>query len=111
MESDWDQPQEVDDLMMAFPGVLGSLMPSPEETGPEEDQDPKWLEFQRRWFGRGLPETTEIAPREGIDPEKAFRHLTAIQRSYEPKHEHKTAAVAWLASKWFAGITYGDEDS
>jgi len=45
---------------------------------------------------------SEVPPvKEGIDVNMALRHLHAIQGSFEPKHEYKEAAVAYLASLWF----------
>jgi hypothetical protein len=46
--------------------------------------------------------------KEGVDGNLAFRHLSAIQRSFTPKHEHKEAAVAYLASLWFEDVDYGE---
>ena len=74
---------------------------------PPEDKE-KWLAFQSRWFFRGLPETTSLDLKDGIDGKLAIRHLGAIQGSFAPKHEHKMAAVAYLASLWFNDVDYGD---
>jgi hypothetical protein len=41
-----------------------------------------------------------------VDGELAIRHLQVIQASFEPKHEHKEAAVAYLASLWFTDFDY-----
>lgn len=71
---------------------------------PEEFKDRntnnKWLEFQRTWFFKGI-KSSGLVPKPGIDMNEALRHLQAIQSSYEPKHEHKEACVAYLASLWF----------
>jgi hypothetical protein len=48
----------------------------------------------------------EIKPKEGVDVDKALRHIQAIMRSYQPKHEHKEAAVAYLLSQWFDDVTW-----
>ena len=58
-----------------------------------------WNRWQEQWFYRGLKEIPES--KDGVDQEKAMRHLAAVQGSYEHKHEHKEAAVAYLASLWF----------
>lgn len=42
-----------------------------------------------------------VVPKEGVDPDKAMRHLAACMRSFEPKHEHKMAGVACLMATWF----------
>ena len=65
----------------------------------------KWNRFQQDWFFNSVP-GLQVWPKEEIDPEKALQHLSGIQRSYEPKHEHKVASVAYLASLWFDDITY-----
>jgi hypothetical protein len=57
-----------------------------------------------RWFFSGLPKGTVFVPHEGIDPAKAMRHLRAILGSFEPKHEHKEAGVAYLMSQWFKEV-------
>ena len=38
---------------------------------------------------------------EYIDPEAVNRHTRACLRSFEPRHEHKIAGVAYLLSLWF----------
>ena len=107
------EPQEVDDVTLVFPANVSHLMP-PVEVIPEEfgsanfDHKAKrgpdlWLRFQSTWFYEGLSGKSSVTPVEGVDPEKAFRHLSAIQGSFEPKHEYKAAAVAYLASLWFKG--------
>lgn len=65
----------------------------------------RWLNFQRDWFYGGV-ENLEATPKDGVDPTLAMRHLSAIQRSWQPKHQHKEAAVAYLASLWFDEIKW-----
>ena len=86
------EPQEITDVLLAFPGRVQHLMHSGQV-------DPYWRDWQSRWFFEGLKEYP--APKPGIDLRKAMRHLTAIQRSFEPKHEDKQASVAYLAGLWF----------
>ena len=94
-------PMEIDDATVAFPASVSHLMPKWEEI-PEEfkDGNNKFSQIQSKWFFKGLDKNILI-PKKDIDKEKAMRHLVAIQGSYEPKHEHKMAAVAYLMSKWF----------
>lgn len=105
--AEWDKPQSVSDLELAFPAHVEHLMPSREHceaalaTIPP-DEAHKWLQFQRAWFSKGLNPDTVVELYDGIDGEAAFRHLQAIQGSFQPKHEHKEAAVAYLCSRWFA---------
>jgi hypothetical protein len=37
----------------------------------------------------------------GVDPVKALRAIRAVLGSFEPKHEHKEAACAFMLSEWF----------
>ena len=81
-------------------GRVMELMPPWRDIPREFNSDRnEWTRWQRKWFFEGLDGTPE--PKDGIDAKKAMRHLAAIQRSWMPKHEHKEAAVAYLASLWF----------
>ena len=60
----------------------------------------KWQKFASDWFFSGLADL-KLIPKEGVDQKIALNHLRAIIGSFEPQHEHKEAAVAWLASLWF----------
>ncbi len=101
----WATPKPVSDAQRAFPARLGPLLPPWDEI-PDEFKRSRntWVEFQAEWmfFGLGKP---EFRLRDGIDGDLAVRHLSTIQRSFEPKHEHKEAAVAYLASLWFKSVT------
>lgn len=108
---EWDTPKEVDDVTLAFPADVEHLMPERRFCEDELKKLPgagrDWVEFQRKWFFEGLPATTTFNMREGINGTMAFRHLDAIQGSFQPKHEHKEAAVAYLASLWIESVDYG----
>jgi len=99
-------PVKVTQLDLAFPARALPLMP-PMDAIPAEFRgtgstpaSAKWRQFQTTWFFKGLA-GVQFGRKEGIDAETALRHLQVIQGSYEPKHEHKQAAVAYLASLWF----------
>lgn len=100
----FEKPTPLSDVDVAFPARVSHLMPPmaaiPDEFRMWNSKPNKWVEFQERWFYEGLKKV-KMAPKEGIDPNVAIRHLKAIQGSFEPKHEHKVAAVAYLASLWF----------
>lgn len=106
----WARPTEIDDISVAFPANVGHLMPDIQTAEDAlralPDRGKKWIEFQSRWFFSGLPRGTSVTPKDGIDLTLAMRHLGAIQRSFEPQHEHKEAAVAYLASRWFDDVKY-----
>lgn len=107
---EWARPREVSDLLIAFPARVMDLMPDrvfcEEALRAMPDRGRQWIEFQRRWFSLGLPKELVVDLHEGVDGEMAFRQLKAIQGSFEPKHEHKEAGVAYLASRWFREIAY-----
>jgi hypothetical protein len=96
-EDRWAQPAPIDDVTLAFPASVTALMPPYSELPKELPR--KWVGFQRDWFYKGL-KVTGLRAKPGVDLTMALRHLGAIQRSFEPKHEHKEAAVAYLASRW-----------
>ncbi|TAK93776.1 hypothetical protein EPO05_06940, partial [Patescibacteria group bacterium] len=93
------------DLQVAFPASVADLMPAyddiPEDFRRNRGEARPWIRFQQDWFFRGLPGAV-FTPKDGIDKATAMRHLAVIQGSFEPKHEHKEAAVAYLASLWLA---------
>lgn len=104
----WLCPSDVSQAAMAFGGDMDRVLPKWDEI-PKDFQrhhGTKWNKIQSRWFFMGLPEGTDFKPKAGIDANRALRHLATIQRSFEPKHEHKEAAVAWLMSLWFADVVF-----
>lgn len=100
-QSKWSTPTEVNDLDIAFPATVRHLMPKYSEV-PEEFQgnSSKWNRFFSDMFYRGI-KNADLKPKEGIDKDKAMRHIRCVAGSFEPKHEHKEAAVAYLMSLWF----------
>jgi hypothetical protein len=98
-------PQEISVGQQIFPSGVTPLLP-PQEKIPEEfkrHEGTVWNTFASRWFYKGLKDP-EFYPVDGIDSEKAFTHVRTILGSYEPKHEYKEAAVAYLLSIWFTKI-------
>lgn len=96
----WSQPVEVSDAQVAFPANLERLLPPMNEI-PEElryRSGTAWNRIVGRWFFTGL--RGRFVWKEGIDGEAAMRHLRACMGSWEPKHEHKEAGVAYLLSLW-----------
>jgi hypothetical protein len=80
--------------------IIDDLMPAYHDIPAEfKSINNEWSKWQSMWFFEGL-EATPV-PKEGIDAHKAMLHLAAIQRSFIPRHKHKAAAVAYLASLWF----------
>ena len=98
----FEHPKEITDLDMAFGGKMSELLP-PYDKLPEDFQRRRnsWTNMVDRWFFSGLPKDTPIVVKEGIDGQKALRHIKTIMSSFQPKHEHKTAGCAYLLSIWF----------
>lgn len=114
--SRWAKPSpDVTGLDTAFGARdLANLMPAYGDIPAEFKRDRNtWVRFQQEWFFCGIAGAT-VETRDGVDAKAALRHLKAIQSSWEPKHEHKEAAVAYLASLWFVrvaanGKTFGED--
>lgn len=100
LDKRWAKPKPVSQLDMAFGAAGGNLDDYLPPMAEIPKVDGKWVDFQQTWFFKGLKDANLI-PKEGIDLGLAIRHLKTIQGSYEPKHEHKMAGVAYLASLWF----------
>lgn len=100
----FDHPQDVSDVKIAFSGDVSGLMPALSSIPDDYPDRLEWQKFQSSWFFDGIPDDMAFVPVEGVDARKAFRHLKTIQGSFQPTHEHKEAAVAWLASRWFQRV-------
>jgi len=90
----------IGDLMPAYGDIPKAFKNMNARRDSTEGPD-KWINFQQRWFYDGLTEETMPVAKPGIDLNIALNHLKAIQGSFAPKHEHKQAGVAYLASLWF----------
>lgn len=99
------EPKEVSDALMAYPAVVvGKYLPMQEDIPKEFWRDNEWTSLAHDWFFGKIKEDSKFYPKEGIDAEKAFRHCNCILRSYQPKHEHKIAGVAYLMSQFFEKV-------
>lgn len=99
-------PRPVSDLDVVFGNCKG-LMP---EMGsiPNEfrhGSGGKWNKVFQDFFYLGAKDI-KWTPKDGVDARSAARHIRAIMGSFEPKHEHKEAACAYLMSLWFEDVTY-----
>lgn len=93
-------PKTIPDVDLAFPSSVDTLLPKWDEIPKEfKSFHGEWVELVEKWFFYGL-EGCEFVVKDGISEEVALRHLSAIMRSFEPKHEHKIAGVAYLMSQW-----------
>lgn len=95
-------PIEVDGVDIAFGRSAMKILP-PYDAIPSEfkrHNGTEWNKWAANWFFSGLDRYP--VPKDGIDLNFAMRNLACAQRSFEPKHEHKEAGVAYLASLWFS---------
>ena len=61
------------------------------------------------WFFNGAKKFTDgitigdmtFKAKPGVDANKALSAIRAVLGSFEPKHEHKEAACAFMLSEWF----------
>lgn len=85
----------------------------PMEKIPEEFKSSfnKWARIASRWFFNGLPGGTEFVPKDGVDVHKAMMAIRCALSSFEPKHQHKEAAVAYMLSEWFSDIKVPEAQS
>lgn len=94
-------PKDVTNFDLAFgPRNVRSLYldgPLPEEIS-RKDLERGERNFSALFFGGGRP---VYKARKGIDGAKALRHIQALARSFEPKHEAKEKACAELFALWF----------
>lgn len=67
-----------------------------------KDSNP-WNQWISKWFFNGLKEYAVAV--EGVNFKDAHTHIKVILGSFEPKHEHKIAGRAYLASMWFVPET------
>lgn len=105
----WAQPTEVSDLDIAFAARGPELTPDyrivPDEFKGFGSRNP-WVKFIEHWFFEGDPFAAfdVHGPKEGIDGDRAIRHLRVVMSTFGTKHEHKTAGAAWLMSLWFDSV-------
>lgn len=94
-------PIPVSDVDIAFGGKAMEILPPVSEI-PEEflNRSNEWSRFVSGWFFGDLKRYP--VPREGVDFNLALRNLACVIGSFEPKHEHKEAGAAYLASLWFS---------
>jgi hypothetical protein len=87
---------------------MSVLMPKYSEV-PEEFRDfrgkNRWVKVVNEWFFNGL-KNPRWKPKKGIDKDMALDHVSYILSSWEPKHEHKVAACAYLLSEFFDDVEY-----
>lgn len=110
------KPVAISDASLAFPAKALDWMPAWEDI-PEEFQTraSPWCDLPNTWFTFGLSSRFAFQPAmvdgELIDAPMAYRQLQATMGSFAPKHEHKIATVAYLASLWMESVVFGAPDT
>ncbi len=99
-------PVPVRAMDLAFPADVERLIPDYDTARAEAT--PEWEDFAQYWFYPSPSPGVRFYPREGIDPEEAYRHLSCVLRTFSIKHEHKIAAMAVLCAAWFWTIFDGE---
>lgn len=104
LKEKYAQPMEVSDVMAAFPADLGDLLPPYSELDDDfRNGSNPWCKYVSGLFFSG-GDLRKLKENRGVDRKAAIRHLTAVLRSFEPKHEHKIAGAGYLASIWFEEV-------
>ena len=100
-----DNYQDISDIEVAF-GTT-KLLPKRSEVPEEFDfmGGSKWNKLFTDMFFVGL-EDLDLVPKEGVDPDAAFKCVRAHMGSWEPKHEDKEAGVAFMMSVLFEDATW-----
>lgn len=99
-------PVPVTDALLAFPGQVEHLMPAPEEI-PERywEEDARLFPLIRKFVYEGyMPADFTFEARDEIDYGLVHRHMAAIRGSFQPKHEHKIAALTMLLDLWLPNL-------
>lgn len=105
------EPKQIDGVGLAFPTSVEGFLPDYVDV-PDEFKNRhsnKWTKIFSRWFYSGLPKGTQFKWKDGIDGNIAIRHLKYCMGSWEPKHEHKEAGVAYLMSLWLDDVVIPEE--
>lgn len=104
----------VDDVTLAFPAnvVRSGLLPAmeiiPEEFKRNRPNEWATLFSQLFYTGGVAGKDLYLYPKAGVDHRAAWRQVRACMGSYEPKHEHKEAGVAFMLSEWFTRHEWRD---
>ena len=62
-----------------------------------------WNDLFNTLFFKG-GSLAHLVEKPGINRKEAIQHIRGVMQSFDPKHEHKEAACAYLFSLWFEPI-------
>ena len=97
---------EISDLDLAFGVIANQILPKYENIPDKFKRgNTKWNRLFNDWFFSGLTEL-KLVPKDGVDKNKALRMIKCCMGSFEPKHEHKEAGVAYMLSGFFKDCSY-----
>ena len=98
----WMTPRKLDGADVVFGCNVLDYMPKMEEIPSEFCQYPgtRWNQLVSDWFFNGVHDL-KLVPKPNVDRADALKVVRSIIGSFEPKHEHKEAAAAYLLSLWF----------
>lgn len=99
------EPIVVDDTDMVFGGRVRPLMPKMEDI-PEQykKRGGPYDDLVTAWFYGGLKQIIPKRRDGGLSTDVMLRHIRTILVSFQPKHEHKTAAIRFLLDTWFESV-------
>lgn len=100
---------DVTKLDMAFGARAMEIMPAMKDIPKDFPNRRKWKEVMGHWFFCGI-KNAKWTPKPGVDQGKALAAIRTVLGSFDPKHEHKEAAVAYMLSEWFEDVTYDKPD-
>lgn len=108
----WLRPMKIDNKDVVF-GPIGKIeeyMPKwtelPEDFRRERGDAKKWINIVDDLFFYGAKDIRCTVKDPTIEQRDIIRHISMLLSSFEPSHEHKTSAVAYLLSLWCDDITY-----
>lgn len=102
---DFSKPTETNTADQCFGCDTNKLLPAYTDIPAEfKNSDNKWHNFVNKWFFNGLSKDIVFSTKDGIDAKVAFLHVQACLKSWQPKHEHKTAGCAYLLNLWFNDV-------
>ncbi len=109
----WKTPHEFSDVQRVFPAQIMEHLPPWEEIPDDfKNESHSACNVLPRWMFGDLftkEPMASIVGKEGVSAKTIFYHIDTILRSYEPKHEHKEAGVAYMISLWVRSVIKGDE--
>ena len=107
--------KDIDGATFAFPAsVIEQGLLLPESEIPKDFPNRElWEElFAKIFYSGGVKgKDLYLVQKKGVDGKKAFRQITAVMKSYQPRHQHKEIGVSFMFSEWFESYGWKDQES